>query len=366
MILAHLSDLHLGFRAFERKDRGRNVREVDVARAFQAAVRTMRHVEPAVVLVAGDVFDQPEPPQGALVALARGLETIRDALPDTVVLMVAGSRDTPHRLGDPGALAAFDAFPGVEAATAKTRVVHLPRLDLRAVLVPHRAAIGGQVPEAVPDPDAKWNVLLAYGDVVASGEAALAVRAADWDYVALGHRHTRAEISARVHYSGSLERVGAAPWEEAHSEKGFLSFDLVGGTSTFHPIAGRPVVSLAPISLEPARKTRLRERVQEVLDEVPGGIDGKIVRLRLQGLAPGDLELVQRLLHDYRRRALHLEVSLEEAPEAGERDGRKVASSLTDRLARRLSTPDMDEEVVRKVVEDALSRASLTAQGFAG
>ena len=59
MILAHLSDLHLGFRAFERKDRGRNVREVDVARAFQAAVRTMRHVEPAVVLVAGDVFDQP-------------------------------------------------------------------------------------------------------------------------------------------------------------------------------------------------------------------------------------------------------------------------------------------------------------------
>ena len=72
MILAHLSDLHLGFRAFERRDRGRNVREVDVARAFQVAIKKMRDIQPQVVLVAGDIFDRPEPTQGAMVALARG------------------------------------------------------------------------------------------------------------------------------------------------------------------------------------------------------------------------------------------------------------------------------------------------------
>ena len=141
MILAHLSDLHLGFRAFERTDGGRNVREVDVARAFQAAIKKMRDIEPKVVLVAGDIFDRPEPTQGAMVALARGLASLREGLPDTKVLMVAGSRDTPHRPGDPGALAAFDAFPGVEAATARRRVVHLQDLDLHAVMVPHRSAI---------------------------------------------------------------------------------------------------------------------------------------------------------------------------------------------------------------------------------
>ena len=57
---------------------------------------------PDVVIVAGDVFDRPDPPAGALVVLSRGLELLRASLPDTPVLMVAGPRDTPRRPGDPG------------------------------------------------------------------------------------------------------------------------------------------------------------------------------------------------------------------------------------------------------------------------
>ena len=51
------------------------------------------------------------------------------------------------------------------------------------------------------------------------------------------------------------------------------------GRISFHAIHGRPVVSLAPISFEPSRPDRLRERVREVLEEVPGGIEEKIVSL---------------------------------------------------------------------------------------
>lgn len=367
MILAHLSDLHLGFRAFERRDRGRNVREVDVARAFQAAIKKMRDIEPQVVLMAGDIFDRPEPTQGAMVALARGLATLREALPETKVLMVAGSRDTPHRPGDPGALATFDAFPGVEVATARRRVVHLPDLDFHAVLVPHRSAISIEAEAVTPDPEATWNVVLAYGDVTAADGSGVAVRADEWDYVALGHRHSRVALRENVQYSGSLERVGAAPWEEAVAEKGFLSFDLDAGVSTFHPVAGRPVVSLEPIIFEPARKARLRERVREVLEEVPGGIGGKIVRLRIQGLGPGDLDQIQRLLHDYRRQALHLEVSLEDAPGPPEaRPDEAFADSLSDRLAARLGTRDVNEDVIKRAVEEALAQASHTVQGSVG
>ena len=327
----------------------------------------MRDIEPQVVLLAGDIFDRPEPTQGAMVALARGLATLREALPDTKILMVAGSRDTPHRPGDPGALAAFDAFPGVEAATARRRVVHLPDLDFHAVLVPHRSAISDEAEVVTPDPEARWNVLLAYGDVAAGGGSGFAVRADEWDYVALGHRHSRVAVRENVHYSGSLERVGAAPWEEAVAEKGFLSFDLVAGVSTFHPVTGRPVVSLEPIIFESARKARLRERVREVLEEVPGGIGGKIVRLRIQGLGPGDLDQIQKLLHDYRRQALHLEVSIEEAPGPAEaRPDEEFADSLSDRLATRLCTPDMNEDVIRRAVEDALAHASHTVQGSVG
>ena len=339
MILVHLADLHLGFRAFERSDRGRNVREVDVARAFQAAVKKMRDIEPDVVLVAGDIFDRPEPTQGAMVALARGLETLRECLPNTAVLMVAGARDTPHRPGDPGALATFDSFPGVEAATTKCRIVHLPDLDLRAVLVPHRATISGDAEAATPDPGATWNVLLAYGDMTVGGESGFSLEADEWDYIALGYRHTRGAVRHNVHYSGSLERVGAAPWEETVVEKGFLSFDLAARHSTFHPVAGRPVVSLEPIVFESTRQDRLRERVREVLDEVPGGIDGKIVRLRIQGLASRDLGHIQRLLHEYRRQALHLEVSLEDVAIPAEARREDVARSVSDRLETRMSAP---------------------------
>ena len=38
MIIAHLSDLHLGFRAYGRVERGVDVRERDVAAAFEKAV----------------------------------------------------------------------------------------------------------------------------------------------------------------------------------------------------------------------------------------------------------------------------------------------------------------------------------------
>ena len=77
---------------------------------------------PAAVLVAGDVFDRPEPPHSALVALAQGLQSLRETLPDTPVLMAAGARDTPPGPADPGPLGAFDTLAGVEAVTTTTRV----------------------------------------------------------------------------------------------------------------------------------------------------------------------------------------------------------------------------------------------------
>ena len=80
MIVAHLSDLHLGFRAYGRTERGVDVRERDVAVAFERAVQEIVRLAPRLVLVAGDVFDRPDPPAGAVVSLARGLEIIADMM----------------------------------------------------------------------------------------------------------------------------------------------------------------------------------------------------------------------------------------------------------------------------------------------
>ncbi len=327
MILAHLSDLHLGYRGYGRARGGRNLRERDVARAFLSAVQELIRLEPDVVVLAGDVFDRPDPPAGALVTLARALETLRSSLPGAPVLMVAGARDTPRAWGDPGALAAFDTIPDVEAATGTPRSVRLRDRAMHVLLLPHRAVLREPHPEVKPDPDARWNVLVSYGevDVEASGTAAVAgggggrrralvVDTEAWDYVALGHDHGHRVVKPAVVYPGSLERVGPEPWTEAMERKGFVTAELTEGARVrFHEIPGRPVVALAPIRWDPDRPQRMNERIREVSEEVPGGLDGKIVRLRLQGLGLEELDSVDPgLLSALRKRAFHLAVELDE------------------------------------------------------
>lgn len=314
MILAHLSDLHLGFRAYGRIERGVDMRERDVAAAFERASREIVKIEPAVVVVSGDVFDRPNPPASAVVALARGLEVLHASLPETPVLMVAGPRDTPRRPGDPGALAVLDAFPNVEAATGLTRSILVERLGLHACLVPHRAVT--RHPPAIPEPDPRmrWNVLVLHAEIARAGGEGIHVDPSEWSYVALGGEHRRREVGPAVHYAGALERVALDPWSEAVDEKGFLSVDLERGEVRFHGIPGRPVVALAPIKVGGGDPERLRRKVREVTGEVPGGIRDKIVRVRVEGAAPTDLLALQgEPLRSLRGEALHLTVEAGQA-----------------------------------------------------
>jgi DNA repair exonuclease SbcCD nuclease subunit len=307
VIVAHLSDLHLGFRAYGRVEGGADVRERDVAAAFERASQEIVRIRPDVIVIAGDVFDRPDPPAGAVVALARGLEVFRASLPEAPVLMVAGPRDTPRREGDPGALAVFDSFPNVQAATGLPRSILIERLGLHAALLPHRAVTRHALAMPEPDPRMAWNLLVLHAEESSKGESSLHVDPAEWSYVALGGEHRRRKVAAKAHYPGSLERVALDPWAEAADEKGFLTVDLRTGRVSFHAVPGRPVVALAPVKVARGEPDRVRRRVREVTAEVPGGIAGKIVRLRLEGAAPEDLLALQgEPLRELRAKALHL------------------------------------------------------------
>ena len=313
VIIAHLSDLHLGFRAYGRVVRGADMRERDVAAAFERAVQELIRLRPNVVVVAGDVFDRPDPPASAVVALARGLESMSTGLPGTRVLMVAGPRDTPRRSGDPGALAVLDTLSNVDAVTARTQRIEIDRLGLNACLVPYRALVRSAPPVPGPDPRMRWNLLVMHAEADRGEAAGIMIDPEEWDYVALGGEHQRRELSQRVRYPGSLERVALDPWEEAGDEKGFLTANLETGQVSFHTIPVRPVVALAPVKVgPPGDPDRVRRRVREVLGEVPGGITDKIVRLRLQGARPNDLLALQgEPLRALRGEALHLAVEAE-------------------------------------------------------
>jgi exonuclease SbcD len=310
VIIAHLSDLHLGFRAYGRVVGGADMRERDVSAAFERAVQELIRLRPDVVVVAGDVFDRPDPPASAVVALARGLESMSTALPDTRILMVAGPRDTPRRSGDPGALAVLDTLSNVDAVTARTQRIEIDRLGLNACLVPYRAVVRSAPPLPDPDPRMRWNLLVMHAEAVRGETTGIMIDPEEWDYVALGGEHQRKKLSQRVRYPGSLERVALDPWEEAGDEKGFLTANLETGQVSFHTIPVRPVVALAPVKVGPqGDPDRVRRKVREVLGGVPGGITDKIVRLRLQGARPNDLLALQgEPLRALRGEALHLAV----------------------------------------------------------
>ncbi len=335
MILAHLSDLHLGHRGFDRWDRGVNLRERDVARAFGFALDALVQLAPDVIVVTGDVFDRPDPSPQALVTLTRGIESLHRALPETPLYFVAGARDTPRRAGDNGALAALDAFPSVTAATSLPFAHTHQDLSLHVQLIPHRTVLRGPSPVAEPNPAARYNVLATYGRVSLDDGPGLQLDPADWQYIALGSEHQYRQIAPRAAYAGALERVGSEPWREAGHEKGFISVDLDSGQTRFHPIPGRAVVALATTRAPTGAGAALRDRVTEVVREIPGGIAGKIVRVRLRGPAPGDLTALAGTLPTLEAEALHLSVEVE-AP--GGAAAPESAARLEDRALQALDT----------------------------
>ncbi|MBW3535547.1 MAG: metallophosphoesterase, partial [Gemmatimonadetes bacterium] len=328
MILAHLSDLHLGFRGHGRRERGRDAREKDVLEALGRAVEELVELKPDVVVVTGDVFDRPDPDPSVLLDFSRSLDALRGGLPDLPVALLAGPRDLPLRPGEPGILDVLGRWRGVVAATTEVRSLDLGGGELHLVLVPHGALVrdaARETPaEAVPDAEARFNVLAVHGGVGRGAGRGRGRRPAGglrvdyeaWDYVALGGEHAHREAAANARYAGSLERVGWTPWTEALEEKGFFTVDLEGMRVVFHPLPVRPVVALAPIRVARGDPERLLRRVREVTAEVPGGIDDRIVRLRIQGASSEDLRALQDgMLGDLRGRALHLGLGVEEADE---------------------------------------------------
>ena len=176
-------------------------------------------------MIAGDVFDHPDVTAPPIATFSRAVHRLRQRLPDVVVAVAAGVRDTPLDPSRQGPLAVVGALESVEAATVSVRRLALLNGELSVTLVPHHAARQARPPKLEPDPGAKWNVLVLHGTPVAAdpgasrrkprrtrtspsprARPALPVPLDGWDYVALGSRHTRARIAERAHYSGSLER----------------------------------------------------------------------------------------------------------------------------------------------------------------
>src|SRR5690606_35663710 len=126
-------------------------------------------------------------------------QRLRQALPNTPVVMVAGNHDTP-RSADTGCILRLFHELGMEVVDGEARRVSFAGGALSVLAVPDM--LGNKSIALEPDASARWNVLLLHGEVEGMLPAGATevdrasfeisrekLRAPEWDYVALGHSH---------------------------------------------------------------------------------------------------------------------------------------------------------------------------------
>ncbi len=324
MRIAHLADLHLGYRAYHRQARGgMNQRERDVAEAAGRAVDQVVAASPDVVLVAGDVFHTVRPPNAAIMDGFRLFMRLRHGLPGTPVVIIAGNHDSPRSADSGSILRLLSEIPEIHVVDAEARTVRLDGGGVAVHCLPHQALIAGAAAEAEPDPTAGVNVLMLHGTVTGTGvdERLLrlveyggaqlersALREDDWDYVALGHYHDATRIAPNVWYAGATEHTVTNVWAEAGTRKGWVLFDVDRGEGEFRDVRTREVVDLPRFGARAADGSWLpaeevNARINDAVAALSGGVAGKIVR---QVITDMPRELLRQLDHG-RIRALKAE-----------------------------------------------------------
>ncbi len=371
MRLVHLSDLHLGFRQFQRSTpAGINQREADVALSFTRAIDKVIELRPDIVAIAGDVFHTVRPTNPAILhAFAQFARLMRE-LPDAIVVMVAGNHDMP-RSSETTCILRLFAPLGIHVVDTAERRLTFPDRGLSILAIPDLPV--EQHPVLEPDPSYPLNVLVMHGEVAGSTPAyaehtdrvvqripAASVSHPGWSYVALGDYHVYQKVGPNAYYSGAIDYTSSNVWGEREEEaaqkltKGLIERDLATGAQRFHrlPVA-REVLDLPPIDATGDSAQNLDREIQTAVARVPGGIDGRIVRLVVRNV-PRHVarELDHAALRELQRRALHFHLDtrrpdmVRPSASASGSPGRRpsLAEVLRDSLRNRVLTADIDRD----------------------
>jgi DNA repair exonuclease SbcCD nuclease subunit len=366
-----------------------------VAQSFTRAVDKVIALAPEVVLIAGDVFHQVRPTNTAILHAYIQLSRLRQALPDTEVVMVAGNHDTP-RSADTGSILRLFATLGLHVVDGEAQALEFPALDLSVLAVADNQHAR---PKLVPPGTHRWNVLLLHGEVegmlgpfsaahetTAQEIAQDDLYPAQWDYIALGHYHVYRRIAPNQFYSGSLDYTSTNTWGERVEEalagvpgKGIIEHDLATGRHTFHHLPPqREFVDLPAVSARGLTTEEVNERILDVVESLPGGIDDKVVRLVVKDL-PRHVtrQLDHRQLREFRRRALHFHLDTRRPELIRRVDGQgapgrrpSLADFVRDKLRERLVASDVDRDALVELglryLKDAEERESAASPATAG
>ncbi len=383
MRLAHLADLHLGFRQYQRlTSRGHNQREVDVGLAFSRTIDDVIAAAPDAVVIAGDLFHAVRPTNSAILLAFRELSRLRSALPDAPIIAIAGNHDTPRSSETTSIFGLFREL-GIQLAPMETadRFV-FPALDLSVLAVPHAALMSTPRPALEPAGTERFHLLVLHGetpglfgserDHAESGGAAIEASELEtpgWSYIALGHYHVQRQVGPRAWYAGSLEYVSPNAWGERREEarlgvpgKGWLLVDLATGAVERRTIeAPRRVLDLPSLDADGLSATELDRLLVEAIAAVPGGIADCVVRQVVRRVPrPVARELDHGQIRRWKAEALHFLLDLRRPDEPE----RLLAGSGAPGGQRTLSAI-LQEELRARPLPTGIDREQFVATGQA-
>lgn len=376
MKLAHLADLHLGFRQFDRQTaKGANQREVDIAEAFRRAIDDILEQQPDLIVIAGDLFHSVRPTNAAILYCFRQLHRLRTGLPSAPIVVIAGEHDTPRSTETGSILRLYEAL-GVEIAVEEARRIVLPKLDCAVLAVPQQALAKADRPALRPEPGGPtFNVLVTHGVYGGLGEerGTMEYGGAEltrellapekWDYIALGHYHTAQSVAANAWYAGSLEYLPPNPWGQLQDEaeqraaakgkkerkgKGYLLVELPGARVTFRPIEPtRRHIDLPYIQGAGLNAKELDALIAERVSAAK--IDDQIVRLVVWDVERATArDLDHAAIRAFKARTLNFHLDLRRPQ--------------TQRLAGALTGPATRRQTLTETVREFLGRRPLDAE----
>jgi len=213
-----------------------------------------------------------------------------------------------------------DNLPAVYVVHGEYQQVKLDSLDTSVFCLCHRALPQLSSLKIEPDPESKYNILMAHGTVQGIARHAYdlyeisrsQVINDEWDYIAFGHYHVFEQLAPNAFYAGSLEYTSNNIWMETKHDKGFIEYNAEERrVVAFHKVKTREVVDLRPIDAQGASADQINRMIQQRVESIPGGHVNKIVRLVVENIprsVQADLDFA--MIRGIRSEALHFELQL--------------------------------------------------------
>lgn len=312
---------------------GFNQREEDICNSFQSAVDQIIQLKPDFVLHTGDLFHTVRPTNRIInFAIRQILRVVNSDIP---MVIISGNHDAPKQRAV-GSVFSFFEVLSPHLHPVYRNQYELIRLDGAAIhAIPHcldqedfsreaaKIELGGGPRAADGGRNETYNILMLHGVVAGIPEFSMGELAEQeipssylempFDYVALGHYHRFCQVSERVYYAGSTERLSMS---ELGQEKGFAEIDLHTKEVKFHPVPTREMIELAPINARELNQEQVLQEIERRIEvrEITEGI----VRLKVKGIPEHIYNSLDfRQIGELKSKAFHFDLKFEREEKEG-------------------------------------------------